>query len=76
MEIERMELTSEIASTLCLLEEYFEILLPVDLGFDRETIIFQLRYISYLIVYKYVPPQGKMSSILIFPKLWTELQNI
>ena len=49
MEIKRMELTSEIASTLCLLEGSFGRLLLVDLGFDKETVIFQLRYLSYLI---------------------------
>ena len=42
-------LTSEIASISCLLEIFSGMLLLVDLGFDRETLIFQLRYLSNLI---------------------------
>ena len=71
MEIGRMELTSEVASSCFLLEGYFERLLLVDVGFGSETLIFQLRYLSYMIGYKYASPQGKLSNILIFPKLWT-----
>ena len=40
MEIERIELTNDIASTLCFLEIFYRIILLVELGFDRETIIF------------------------------------
>ena len=40
MEIERIELTNEIASTLCLLEIFYGILLLVDIGVDKETLIF------------------------------------
>ena len=40
-----------------------------DLGFVRETLIFKTWNISYMIAYKYVPPKGKLSNILIFPKL-------
>ena len=64
-------LTSEIASISCLLERFSGMLLLVDLGFDRETLIFQLSYLSYLIGYKYAPAQGELSNILILPKLWT-----
>ena len=42
-------LTNEIASISCLLESIPGMLLPVDLGFDREKLIFQLRYLSDLI---------------------------
>ena len=49
MEVDMIELTSELASTLCFLEGSFGRLLLVDLGFDRETLIFQLRYILDLI---------------------------
>ena len=42
-------LTNEIASISCLLESFSEMLLLVDLGFDKETLIFQLRYLSDLI---------------------------
>ena len=76
MEIERIELTNEIVSTRFLLESSSGRLSLLDLGFDRETLIFQLRYLSYLIGYKYVPLQGELGNILIFPKLWIELQNI
>ena len=49
MVIKRMKLTSENASIGCLFEGYFERLLLVDLGFDKETLIFQLKYISDII---------------------------
>ena len=62
-------LTSETASISCLLEIFSGMLLLVDLGFDKETPIFQLMYLSNLIGQKDVPPQGELSSILIFPKL-------
>ena len=69
MEIERIECTNDIALTLCLLERFFGRVSLVDLGFDRETLIFQMRYLSDIIGYKYAPPQGELSSIIIFPKL-------
>ena len=62
-------LTNEIASISCLLEIFFGMLLLVDLWIDRETLIFQIRYLSNLIGYKYAPPEGALSNILIFPKL-------
>ena len=49
MEIDRIELTNAIASTCYLLERFFGRLLLVDLGFGRETLIFQLRYLLDLI---------------------------
>ena len=73
MEIERKELMNDISSSQWLFEGFYRRLLLVDLGLDRETLIFQIRYLSYLIGYKYVPPQGELSSILIFPQLWTGL---
>ena len=42
-------LTNEIASISCLLENFSGMLLLVDLGLDKETLIFQLRYLSDLI---------------------------
>ena len=42
MEIERIELINEIASTWCEIERFSGRLLLVDLGFDRETLIFNL----------------------------------
>ena len=56
MEIERIELTREIASIGCLLQCFSVRLLLVDLGFDKETLIFQLRCLADLIIYKYAPP--------------------
>ena len=49
MEIERIELTNEIYSTLCMLEGSSGRMLLMELGFDRENLIFQLGYLSYLI---------------------------
>ena len=41
-------------------------------GFVRETIIFKTWNVSELIIYKYAPPQGELSNILIFLKQWRE----
>ena len=69
MDMQLLPLTNDIASISCLLEIFFGILLLVDLGFDRETLIVQIRYLSDLIGYKYSPPDRKLRSIVIFPKL-------
>ena len=42
-------LTNDIASMSCLLERFSGMLLLVDLGFDRKTLIFQPRYLSDLV---------------------------
>ena len=42
MEIKRIELNNEITSIGCFLERFFGRLLLVELGFDKETIIFNL----------------------------------
>ena len=76
MEIERIELTNKNASTKCLLQCLSRKLLLVDLGFDRETSIFQLWNLENFIGERDVPLQGELSDGLLFPDQWTKLQTI
>ena len=76
MEIERIELTSKSAPIKCLLQGLSGKLVLADLGFDKETVIFQLWYLENLIGERDTPPQGELSNVLLFPNLRTKLQNI
>ena len=51
-------------------EDCFWNLLQDDLGFDRKTLIFQLWSLANMIGGKYVPPQGDMVNVFLFPNMW------
>ena len=72
MEIERIVFTNKSASTKFLLQCLSEKLLLVDLGFDRETLIFQLWYIENRIRERDVPPQGELNKPPFSADMWRE----
>ena len=76
MEIRIIMLTNESAPTKCLLQCLLDNCFWFTLGFDRDTIIFQLWNLVNLIGERDMPPQGELSNGFLFSNMWTKLQNI